>query len=144
MNMHYSRSKLAQMIKLALVAPFVAAPLAAFAQEATPDTETEFNKEAIELIEVTSRYRKETLNKIPISVTTFNADDIEKGGLQNINDIAVSAVGMSMEKTFGRQSDIPVIRGVSWIPGFGSQKASYFIDGLSLIHILTLPTKRIV
>ena len=130
MNMHYSRSKLAQMIKLALVAPFVAAPLAAFAQEATPDTETEFNKEAIELIEVTSRYRKETLNKIPISVTTFNADDIEKGGLQNINDIAVSAVGMSMEKTFGRQSDIPVIRGVSWIPGFGSQKASYFIDGV--------------
>lgn len=130
MNMHYSRSKLAQMITLALVAPFVAAPLGAFAQEVAPDTETEFNKEAIELIEVTSRYRKETLNKIPISVTTFNADDIEKGGLQNINDIAVSAVGMSMEKTFGRQSDIPVIRGVSWIPGFGSQKASYFIDGV--------------
>ncbi|MEH6710614.1 MAG: TonB-dependent receptor [Paraglaciecola polaris] len=130
MNMQYSRSKLAQMIKLALVAPFVAAPFGAFAQEAAPDTETTFDKEAIELIEVTSRYRKETLNKIPVSVTTFDADDIEKGGLQNINDIAISAVGMSMEKTFGRQSDIPVIRGVSWIPGFGSQKASYFIDGV--------------
>ena len=130
MNMHYSRSKLAQLIKLALVAPFIVAPFGAFAQETTAETKVEANNDTIELIEVTSRYRKETLNKIPISVTTFDSKDIEKAGLQNINDIATSAVGMSMEKTFGRQSDIPVIRGVSWIPGFGSQKASYFIDGV--------------
>ncbi|MBU3002594.1 TonB-dependent receptor [Paraglaciecola arctica] len=130
MNLHYSPNKLAKLIKLALVAPLVLTPLSTFAQEAASDSETELNKEAIELIEVTSRYRKETLNKIPISVTTFDSKDIEKAGLQNINDIATSAVGMSMEKTFGRQSDIPVIRGVSWIPGFGSQKASYFIDGV--------------
>jgi outer membrane receptor protein involved in Fe transport len=128
--MHSNRSKLAKMIKLALVAPLIAAPVWAFAQENTPNNDTELNEEAIELIEVTSRYRKETLNKIPISVTTFDVDDIEKAGLQNINDIASAAVGMSMEKTFGRQSDIPVIRGVSWIPGYGSQKASYFIDGV--------------
>ncbi|MDO6560522.1 TonB-dependent receptor [Paraglaciecola chathamensis] len=130
MNMHFSRSKVAQMIKLALMAPLVSMPLGAMAQETAPDTETVFDQEVIEQIEVTSRYRKETLNKIPISVTTFSADDIEEAGLRNINDIAVSAVGMSMERTFGRQSDIPVIRGVSWIPGFGSQKASYFIDGV--------------
>tara|TARA_R110002167_G_scaffold349844_1_gene561793 strand:- start:6760 stop:9066 length:2307 start_codon:yes stop_codon:yes gene_type:complete len=130
MNMQYRRSTLAKMVKLALVAPFIVAPFGALAQETAPDSKTELNSEVIELIEVTSRYRKETLNKIPISVTTFDSKDIEKAGLQNINDIAISAVGMSMEKTFGRQSDIPVIRGVSWIPGFGSQKASYFIDGV--------------
>ena len=130
MNMHHNRSKLAHKIRLALMAPLITVPFLSTAQEATDNTETELDPQVIELIEVTSRHRKETLNKIPVSVTTFDSDDIENGGLRYINDIAVSAVGMSMEKTFGRQSDIPVIRGVSWIPGFGSQKASYFIDGV--------------
>ena len=64
MNMHFSRSKVAQMIKLALMAPLVSMPLGAMAQETAPDTETVFDQEVIEQIEVTSRYRKETLNKI--------------------------------------------------------------------------------
>ena len=93
------------------------------------DKESEATTE-IEHIEVTSRLRKESIDKIPVSVVSFNLEDIEKAGMQNINGVATNAVGFSMEKTFGRQADIPVLRGVSWIPGFGSQKASYFIDGV--------------
>jgi len=92
--------------------------------------EEETLDDGIEHIEVTSRHRGEPLNKIPLSVVSIGQEEIEKAGLKSLNDIAANAVGFSMEKTFGRQSDIPVIRGVSWIPGFGSQKASYFIDGI--------------
>jgi outer membrane receptor protein involved in Fe transport len=90
----------------------------------------EDKKSGIEHIEVTSRHRGESLNKIPLSVVSFGMEEMEKAGMHNLNDIASGAIGFSMEKTFGRQADIPVIRGVSWIPGFGSQKASYFIDGV--------------
>lgn len=84
----------------------------------------------IEHIQVTSRNRSEAINKIPISVVSLSADEMKKANMQNINDIAAGAIGFSMEKTYGRQADIPVIRGVSWIPGYGTQKASYFIDGI--------------
>ncbi|XQW83570.1 TonB-dependent receptor [Thalassotalea piscium] len=95
------------------------------------DTEVkEKKKNEIEYIEVTSRHRGESLNKIPLSVVSFGIEDMEKAGMRNVGDIASGTVGFSMEKTFGRQSDIPVIRGVSWIPGYGTQKASYFIDGV--------------
>lgn len=100
----------------------------------------ENEEQGIEHIEVTSRHRGESLNKIPLSVVSFSMEEMEKAGMKNVNDIASAAIGFSMEKTFGRQADIPVIRGVSWIPGFGSQKASYFIDGVYFVgSIQSLP-----
>ncbi|MGI1946169.1 TonB-dependent receptor [Shewanella glacialipiscicola] len=84
----------------------------------------------IEHIQVTSRNQSESIDKIPVSVISLSSDEMKKANMQNINDVAEGVVGFSMEKTFGRQSDIPVIRGVSWIPGYGTQKASYFIDGI--------------
>ena len=106
------------------------ATLAYMPQSFAAENEAANNDDGIEHIEVTSRHRGESLNKIPLSVVSFGMEEMEKAGMKNVNDIASAAIGFSMEKTFGRQSDIPVIRGVSWIPGFGSQKASYFIDGV--------------
>jgi outer membrane receptor protein involved in Fe transport len=113
-------------VNLAIFASVAAMPQA-FAYQDEEKVETEGG---IEHIEVTSRHRGESLDKIPLSVVSFGADEMEKAGMRNLNDIASAAIGFSMEKTFGRQSDIPVIRGVSWIPGYGTQKASYFIDGV--------------
>jgi outer membrane receptor protein involved in Fe transport len=113
-------------VNLAIFASVAAMPQA-FAYQDEEKVETEGG---IEHIEVTSRHRGESLNKIPLSVVSFGMEEMEKAGMRSLNDIASAAVGFSMEKTFGRQADIPVIRGVSWIPGFGSQKASYFIDGV--------------
>ncbi|QBY04596.1 TonB-dependent receptor [Thalassotalea sp. HSM 43] len=128
MKTKFAPSHLGKAVKLALVASVMAMPVA-YAQEQAQQQQVE-DAEGIEHIEVTSRHRKESLDKIPLSVSTFSSEDIENASMTNINDIASNAIGFSMEKTFGRQSDIPVIRGVSWIPGFGSQKASYFIDGV--------------
>lgn len=115
-------------VKAALLSSIVTITPQVFAEDKDDTVEKKSNK--IEHIEVTSRRRTESLNKIPVSVVSFNMDEMEKSGIKNINDLASNAVGFSMEKTFGRQADIPVIRGVSWIPGYGSQKASYFIDGI--------------
>lgn len=122
----FTTKRISQAVAFALLSTGLATSQVAFAQDA--DAEEEID--GIEHIEVTSRNRKETLDKIPISVLSYSLKDIEQAGLEDINDIAANAIGFSMEKTFGRQADIPVIRGVSWIPGFGSQKASYFIDGV--------------
>ncbi|SEK81433.1 Outer membrane receptor proteins, mostly Fe transport [Colwellia chukchiensis] len=102
----------------------------AYADEENIDAKKETRDNNIEYIEVTSRHRGESLNKIPISVVSFGLEEMEKAGMRSVGDIASASVGFSMEKGYGRQSDIPVIRGVSWIPGYGTQKASYFIDGV--------------
>lgn len=113
-------------VKAALITSIVSTTqVLAFEEEQSKDKVS-----GIEHIEVTSRHRGESLNKIPLSVISFGMEEMEKAGMTNVNDIASASIGFSMEKTFGRQADIPVIRGVSWIPGFGSQKASYFIDGV--------------
>lgn len=126
MRTQFKTKLICNAVKLALVSTTLILPQGVLAQEAAVDEDDS----VIEHIEVTSRNRKETLDKIPISVLSYSLKDIEQAGLEDINDIAANAIGFSMEKTFGRQSDIPVIRGVSWIPGFGTQKASYFIDGV--------------
>ncbi len=127
MTTSFSPSHLRNAIRMALLSTAVAMP-SVFAADA--DTDEKKATTEIEHIEVTSRLRKESIDKIPVSVVSFNLEDIERAGMKDINDVATNAVGFSMEKTFGRQADIPVLRGVSWIPGFGSQKASYFIDGV--------------
>ncbi|NMP30097.1 TonB-dependent receptor plug domain-containing protein [Thalassotalea sp. M1531] len=129
MNNLSSPSFLVQSIKAALLSSVFAIPTA-FAAENDDAAKDENSASEIEHIEVTSRLRKESIDKIPVSVISFNLEDMEKAGMEDINDIASNAIGFSMEKTFGRQADIPVMRGVSWIPGFGTQKASYFIDGV--------------
>jgi len=127
MKEQFTKTYVGKAVKVALLATSFAAPqVFADNEDATVDEKTN----TIEHIEVTSRRRTESLNKIPVSVVSFDMEEMKKAGMQNINDLASGAVGFSMEKTFGRQADIPVMRGVSWIPGYGSQKASYFIDGV--------------
>ena len=123
----YLRLSIQTALKTALLGSVFALPQTFAAETAqTPDDESATE---IEHIEVTSRLRKESIDKIPVSVVSFNLEDMQKAGMEDINDIASNAIGFSMESTFGRQADIPVLRGVSWIPGFGTPKASYFIDG---------------
>lgn len=115
-------------VKAALFSSILVTPQVFAADDA--EKEEADSASAIEHIEVTSRHRSESIDKIPVSVVSFDMEEMAKAGMQNMNDIAAGAIGFSMEKTFGRQADIPVIRGVSWIPGYGTQKASYFIDGI--------------
>ena len=64
---------------------------------------------------ITARKTAENINRVPVSVTAIDVEDIEAAGLQDINDIADLTPGIKFNSAFGRQGDRPVIRGISAI-----------------------------
>ncbi|MDX1517424.1 MAG: TonB-dependent receptor [Woeseiaceae bacterium] len=83
---------------------------------------------AIEEIIVTARKREENLQEVPIAVTAFTTETIQELQLRNASDIASFTPGFSFISSFGRDSDRPVVRGMSNI--LGEANASFFIDGV--------------
>jgi iron complex outermembrane recepter protein len=81
-----------------------------------------------EIVIVTARKREETLQTVPLSVTTFSAKAIEARGLTSIADVATQTPGFSFRSGFGRTFDRPVIRGMATIQG--GSNAAFFIDGV--------------
>ncbi|MEF3088148.1 hypothetical protein, partial [Bacillus altitudinis] len=50
--------------------------------------------EGIEIIEVTAQKRAENMQEVPIAITAFSADTIDKMGLKNINDLGLITPGL--------------------------------------------------
>ncbi|MBU3002592.1 TonB-dependent receptor [Paraglaciecola arctica] len=100
------------------------------AQEAS---ENQTSQVELEIIEVTSRKKVESLNRTPVSVAAFSDTMIEQQGFQSIDDIARFSSGLSFSKAFGRSTERPVIRGMGNVLAgiqFGVESgAAYFIDG---------------
>lgn len=105
----------------ALVAATVPAP--ASAQQLSDAGEA-----AIPDIIVTARKREETLQDVPLAVSAFTAERIEREGLRDIADVALQTPGFSFRSAFGRDADRPVIRGMSNIQG--AANAAFFVDGI--------------
>ena len=83
---------------------------------------------ALEEVMVTARKREENLQEVPLSVTAFNASTLQDYRMFSPEDIAAFTPGFSFVNSFGRDSDRPVVRGMSNI--LGSPNASFFIDGV--------------
>ena len=119
----------------AVLAAALAFPALALAQD---NDESEDKPEAqeprLERIQVTARKREETLQDAPVAVSAFGAADIAARGLNNIDDLARFAPGLSFSQAFGRSGDRPVIRGQSNVLAnvqFGVESGvAYFIDGV--------------
>lgn len=79
-------------------------------------------------LKVTARKVEESIQEIPLAVTAFSSERIERLGLESINDIARLTPGFSFRSAFGREGDRPVIRGMSNIQG--EPNAAFFIDGV--------------
>ena len=52
----------------------------------------------LEEVVVTARKREETLQSVPISVTAFTAESIERQGIRNVQDVAKFTPGLSWDK----------------------------------------------
>lgn len=117
-------------IYLAIATVLFSQSAMAQSQEASSD---ENQASSLEVIEVTSRKRAESLNKIPVAVSAFTDTVLEQQGLQTLDDIARFAPGLSFSKAFGRSTERPVIRGLSNVLAgvqFGVESgAAYFVDG---------------
>ncbi len=83
---------------------------------------------SLEEVIVTARKREENLQEVPLSVTAFNASTLQDYRMFSPEDIAAFTPGFSFVSSFGRDSDRPVVRGMSNI--LGSPNASFFIDGV--------------
>lgn len=96
---------------------------AVFAQEQS-DTPT------LEAVIVTAQRRAENLQDVPISVTTLSASQLEAGGVNAVEDLAVASPGLVMTRQL--RGSTPFLRGVgatSVTPGNESPVAQY-VDGV--------------
>lgn len=106
-----------------------------FAQAQEDDEANSENRSAkLDRITVTARRQEETLQDAPVAVSAFGTEDIANQGLNNIDDLARFAPGLSFSQTFGRSGDRPVMRGQSNVLAgvqFGVESGTaYFIDGI--------------
>ncbi len=84
----------------------------------------------IDEIVVTARNRAESLNDIPLSITAFDKDSIEKRTITELTDVARFTPGFSFEDFSGGFAT-PIIRGQAQTVITGlEQNVSTFFDGL--------------
>ena len=112
----------------------LAAPGAAFAQTA-PDTETAEEADAGPVIIVTARSRAESIQEVPLAITAFGEEDIERRGIQELDDVARFTPGFSFEDFSGGFAQ-PVIRGqaTSRVTALESNVSTFF-DGIYILLI---------
>lgn len=111
-------------LQAAVLAALAAVPVADLqAQEAGART-------VLEELVVTARKREELLQDVPLSITAFSAEDIARGSLDTISDLALVTPGLNMSNPFGRLNPTAALRGMS-NPGVGEeQMVGFFIDGV--------------
>ncbi len=100
---------------------FVAAPTALGQNEESAGS--------VEEVIVSARKRDENVMEIPVSVSVFDADLIEKARLNSLDDLSQLTPGFKLNNAFGRQADRPVIRGLSAVTT-GIELAGFFVDGV--------------
>jgi len=122
---------------------FVALP--ASAQE--NETATPVTRLAAEELVVTARKREESLQEVPLSISAFSAEQLQRVGAGDNEDIALLTPNFNTVRQIGRRLDRPTIRGQSAAAVGGEPNASYFIDGVAVagsISTVTLgPIERV-
>lgn len=91
---------------------------------------------AVDELIVTARKMEENIQEVPLSLSAFTAENIDRLNLRSIDDLAKFTPGFSFTSAFGRQSgsDRPAMRGITTIQnGIGNASAvAYFVDGVYL------------
>ncbi len=90
----------------------------------------------LEEVVVTARKRTESLLDVPLSITAVTQDQIERSGIDSIQDVADHTPGLSFNPAFGRvgsgqgggSSNRPTMRGQPNI--LGSPNVGFFVDGV--------------
>lgn len=105
------------------VALLYAAPAAAQGTAASSGADL-----VVEEVVVTARKREESAQDVPMSITAFSAESLERLGLESVFDIAKVTPGLAFNQSYGRMFDRPVIRGMSQI--LGERTVAFVVDGV--------------
>ena len=88
----------------------------------------------LEEIVVTARKREEAIQDIPLSITAFTAEELQKRSIQDMRDVALFTPGFNFEDFGGSGGTTPVVRGTTQVSILqsGEQNVSVFFDGVYL------------
>ena len=104
------------------------AATAASAQDAQPAAEED--QDAGNVIIVTARFREESLLDVPLAITAFDEEALERQSIQDLDDIARFTPGLSFEDFSGGFAN-PVIRGQAQTRVTALEtNVSTFLDGI--------------
>jgi iron complex outermembrane recepter protein len=108
-----------------LLAGTVLTPGLAIAQTG-PDVASESS----EAIVVTARKRDESLQDVPIAITALGSDTLQSARVETLQDVAKLTPGLNYTPLFGKQNQLPIIRGVAQT--LGQLNVGVFLDGVYL------------
>ena len=84
----------------------------------------------IEEITVTARYRAENLQQVPLAISAFTSDQLDKAAIRDVNDLANFTSNMTFYSSENGRLHIPVIRGMGMIDTRGfDNNVGIFVDG---------------
>ncbi len=84
----------------------------------------------IEEITVTARKEAENLQEIPLAITSFDAETMQRRGIKNIEDLAKNTAGLVFDQGITSQDTRVVIRGLS--PTRGRQNIAFLQDNIDI------------
>ena len=96
------RKNLSLAIGCALMASAMVSPLA-FAQE-SPDTQE--TKSTLDTVTVTARKREETLQEVPVAVTAFTAEALDRLNIEDLSDLDSQVPNLTIYAARGSSSTI--------------------------------------
>ncbi len=95
-----------------------------------PPVRAQTDEAVLEEVTVSIRRIEERLLDVPLAVTVFDANTIERAGIQNLDDVAALTPGLTFSNVFGEFLPVPVIRGMAPTAIFQENNAGIFIDGV--------------
>lgn len=84
----------------------------------------------IEQITVTARRREESLQEVPLAITAFTAEDIQRAGIASFGDVAKLTPSLVFDQDFGANDTRPSIRGLPATRG--RPPVGILIDGIDV------------
>ncbi len=116
------------------LAAVAASTLAAVAASAQVTPTTAATVAAAEVLPgdiiVTARKVSERLQDAPVTITAFTAADIKSARIESIAAVAKLTPGLNFTPLFGRQNQLPIIRGAAQT--LGPLNVGVFLDGIYL------------
>lgn len=138
------RSRFGQTFAMASSLAIAAAATPALAQSAPEQTASV----ALEEVIVTARKFAEDVQTVPLSISVLSAEELDRAGIDDIEDVAAKTIGFSLESFSGPLTQ-PTIRGQTQLRLTSpSQNVASFINGVYLprgymIDTTLLPLERI-
>lgn len=84
----------------------------------------------LEEITVTARKRTESLQEVPLTITAFTSETIQRQGIRSVQDVAKLTPGLSWDKGFAPQDTRPNIRGLPTTRG--RPPIGILLDGIDM------------